>query len=155
MIRRPPGSTRTDTLFPYTTLFRSVVQGKRALRAGEVIRSEPVFAHDNRVGGNAADLLDEACEVERDLRIARLPIGSGGGDRLRFAEPVDFDHPGDDAPARTLPDDPGSQRARKRARSKRSEESRGVTEGARSCRIWWSAEPIKKKKTKQQTKIQI
>src|SRR3546814_2213842 len=25
MIRRPPRSTRTDTLFPYTTLFRSVV----------------------------------------------------------------------------------------------------------------------------------
>src|SRR3546814_9958152 len=29
MIRRPPRSTRTDTLFPYTTLFRSlVVEGK-------------------------------------------------------------------------------------------------------------------------------
>src|SRR3546814_2895478 len=28
MIRRPPRSTRTDTLFPYTTLFRS--QGDRA-----------------------------------------------------------------------------------------------------------------------------
>src|SRR3546814_15762711 len=27
MIRRPPRSTRTDTLFPYTTLFRSVVIG--------------------------------------------------------------------------------------------------------------------------------
>src|SRR3546814_16694148 len=26
MIRRPPTSTRTDTLFPYTTLFRSIVQ---------------------------------------------------------------------------------------------------------------------------------
>src|SRR3546814_1615012 len=26
MIRRPPRSTRTDTLFPYTTLFRSVEQ---------------------------------------------------------------------------------------------------------------------------------
>src|SRR3546814_6245383 len=26
MIRRPPRSTRTDTLFPYTTLFRSVAQ---------------------------------------------------------------------------------------------------------------------------------
>src|SRR3546814_1154803 len=25
MIRRPPRSTRTDTLFPYTTLFRSVL----------------------------------------------------------------------------------------------------------------------------------
>src|SRR3546814_19256316 len=29
MIRRPPRSTRTDTLFPYTTLFRSVQYPKR------------------------------------------------------------------------------------------------------------------------------
>src|SRR3546814_18860157 len=29
MIRRPPRSTRTDTLFPYTTLFRSVSIGRR------------------------------------------------------------------------------------------------------------------------------
>src|SRR3546814_6566733 len=28
MIRRPPRSTRTDTLFPYTTLFRSVEAGR-------------------------------------------------------------------------------------------------------------------------------
>src|SRR3546814_9988418 len=37
MIRRPPGSTRTDTLFPYTTLCRSRPAGLRAgrrLRAG-------------------------------------------------------------------------------------------------------------------------
>src|SRR3546814_14033549 len=27
MIRRPPRSTRTDTLFPYTTLFRSIHKG--------------------------------------------------------------------------------------------------------------------------------
>src|SRR3546814_13845300 len=27
MLRRPPGTTRTDTLFPYTTLFRSVGRG--------------------------------------------------------------------------------------------------------------------------------
>src|SRR3546814_4530248 len=27
MIRRPPRSTRTDTLFPYTTLFRSALSG--------------------------------------------------------------------------------------------------------------------------------
>src|SRR3546814_7489342 len=37
MIRRPPGSTRTDTLFPYTTLFRSVqpaaLEHCKALRA--------------------------------------------------------------------------------------------------------------------------
>src|SRR3546814_3562083 len=38
MIRRPPRSTRTDTLFPYTTLFRSKSPGtpirKRATRQG-------------------------------------------------------------------------------------------------------------------------
>src|SRR3546814_6475012 len=28
MIRRPPRSTRTDTLFPYTTLFRSILREK-------------------------------------------------------------------------------------------------------------------------------
>src|SRR3546814_3839890 len=28
MIRRPPRSTRTDTLFPYTTLFRSLVESE-------------------------------------------------------------------------------------------------------------------------------
>src|SRR3546814_4341856 len=32
MIRRPPRSTRTDTLFPYTTLFRS--KGEELLRPG-------------------------------------------------------------------------------------------------------------------------
>src|SRR3546814_9449759 len=32
MIRRPPRSTRTDTLFPYTTLFRSVRAGTGATR---------------------------------------------------------------------------------------------------------------------------
>src|SRR3546814_4348932 len=30
MIRRPPRSTRTDTLFPYTTLFRSAADHARA-----------------------------------------------------------------------------------------------------------------------------
>src|SRR3546814_17655978 len=32
MIRRPPRSTRTDTLFPYTTLFRSAHFGRQARR---------------------------------------------------------------------------------------------------------------------------
>src|SRR3546814_7028498 len=37
MIRRPPRSTRTDTLFPYTTLFRSVPR----YISGEEIRHRP------------------------------------------------------------------------------------------------------------------
>src|SRR3546814_9781669 len=38
MIRRPPRSTRTDTLFPYTTLFRSRACGRAA---GPVPGSSP------------------------------------------------------------------------------------------------------------------
>src|SRR3546814_20318124 len=34
MIRRPPRSTRTDTLFPYTTLFRSGSLRNRPRRGG-------------------------------------------------------------------------------------------------------------------------
>src|SRR3546814_18682009 len=34
MIRRPPRSTRTDTLFPYTTLFRSWRRARQRHRAG-------------------------------------------------------------------------------------------------------------------------
>src|SRR3546814_7633515 len=34
MIRRPPRSTRTDTLFPYTTLFRSTRPGRAGTTPG-------------------------------------------------------------------------------------------------------------------------
>src|SRR3546814_10455233 len=37
MIRRPPRSTRTDTLFPYTTLFRSAAEGLGAQTLGLVM----------------------------------------------------------------------------------------------------------------------
>src|SRR3546814_11222883 len=47
MIRRPPRSTRTDTLFPYTTLFRSE-RLRTALREG----------HEREVGVLAADTRD-------------------------------------------------------------------------------------------------
>src|SRR3546814_9139111 len=41
MIRRPPRSTRTDTLFPYTTLFRSLFEqpGRAAAWAFAVVQS--------------------------------------------------------------------------------------------------------------------
>src|SRR3546814_852158 len=44
MIRRPPRSTRTDTLFPYTTLFRSEALIIRAEVAPSEL-SEAVWAH--------------------------------------------------------------------------------------------------------------
>src|SRR3546814_21036738 len=42
MIRRPPRSTRTDTLFPYTTLFRSTLRGDEgAHQGGRQLGAEP------------------------------------------------------------------------------------------------------------------
>src|SRR3546814_6561950 len=38
MIRRPPRSTRTDTLFPYTTLFRSI------LSARALVEKDPAYS---------------------------------------------------------------------------------------------------------------
>src|SRR3546814_2558308 len=42
MIRRPPRSTRTDTLFPYTTLFRSDGQSRDVARGPQDGRSRSV-----------------------------------------------------------------------------------------------------------------
>src|SRR3546814_12110732 len=42
MIRRPPRSTRTDTLFPYTTLFRSLHAMAAALLKYETIDIEQI-----------------------------------------------------------------------------------------------------------------
>src|SRR3546814_10489945 len=41
MIRRPPRSTRTDTLFPYTTLFRSPAHAADAGRSDPDLRRQP------------------------------------------------------------------------------------------------------------------
>src|SRR3546814_16129931 len=75
MIRRPPRSTRIDTLFPYTTLFRSLVdrwrrttrrQGthhrQKAAERGIVIIGSP----DGREG---QDILRVAERLEHDIRI--------------------------------------------------------------------------------------
>src|SRR3546814_6642462 len=53
MIRRPPRSTRTDTLFPYTTLFRSGVRsaGRRVSRDG--CRSRCAFPRGGHGGVGA------------------------------------------------------------------------------------------------------
>src|SRR3546814_3164976 len=46
MIRLPPRSTRTDTLFPYTTLFRS--SGEKLQQAGDILFNE-ILALGKRV----------------------------------------------------------------------------------------------------------
>src|SRR3546814_19967928 len=67
MIRRPPRSTRTDTLFPYTTLFRS-----DAGRDLAVVDRCRVFAEDVLDGVHALDEGDVG-ELGRGDRVADGP----------------------------------------------------------------------------------
>src|SRR3546814_3878021 len=85
MIRRPPRSTRTDTLFPYTTLFRSFLQGLRALctREGALMVVDEVMT-GFRVGPRGACGL---YGIDPDLITlgkiigGGLPVGAFGGKR--------------------------------------------------------------------------
>src|SRR3546814_9425557 len=79
MIRRPPRSTRTDTLFPYTTLFRSWhTVDRRALHRG--LRHGPAFLR--KVAQNVHHISFQISLIspgaEQGLRI-------GAADRNRFS----------------------------------------------------------------------
>src|SRR3546814_9042583 len=88
MIRRPPRSTRTDTLFPYTTLFRSVDRLDRVARTGvgprcgaagavvEVDRGD-LFAVHRAVGAVLLDV--EEAEVGAVLVLPGLFVAAGAG----------------------------------------------------------------------------
>src|SRR3546814_10108286 len=47
MIRRPPRSTRTDTLFPYTTLFRSPAAGQGTVIVGYSSGELTAYRYEN------------------------------------------------------------------------------------------------------------
>src|SRR3546814_17541621 len=61
MIRRPPRSTRTDTLFPYTTLFRS--PGDQRRRRGR--KDEGAAAVDEEIGDDVRRAEQRAFAAER------------------------------------------------------------------------------------------
>src|SRR3546814_18639595 len=66
MIRRPPSSTRTDTLFPYTTLFRSEHADIAWRREQDAVREQAVAALRPPV----------MAEVDMRARLARQRAGS-------------------------------------------------------------------------------
>src|SRR3546814_14710917 len=91
MIRRPPRSTRTDTLFPYTPLFRSkeggmakavaagwpkaMIETAAAARQARVDRGDDVIVGVNKYRRQDEDLL-ETLEVDntkvREAQVARI-----------------------------------------------------------------------------------
>src|SRR3546814_14847771 len=68
MIRRPPRSTRTDTLLPYTTLFRSY-RGRRWVRGIPEARvdrpTESGISDEYRQGGGAVLAAEGAAQGDR------------------------------------------------------------------------------------------
>src|SRR3546814_8481408 len=50
MIRRPPRSKRTDTLFPYTTLFRSLAYARITANQDDSARHQPAAQHPVELG---------------------------------------------------------------------------------------------------------
>src|SRR3546814_16097764 len=96
MSLRPPRSTRTDTLFPYTTLFRTLRRQLQPQRRGEQRRPALRRAIDRGVGiahqpgvgddvDDAAPALDQRRDgvpaaEERDLQVdvdGAVPVGLG------------------------------------------------------------------------------
>src|SRR3546814_4617527 len=69
MIRRPPRSTRTDTLFPYTTLFRSPLDVRRSVGVAPLVL---------RVGPGA-ELAQQAVGLALGLELADTLLRCLGG----------------------------------------------------------------------------
>src|SRR3546814_8055380 len=77
MIRRPPRSTRTDTLFPYTTLFRSL---------GDLLERRALDLACNRLARLLRALFEVRGLLDQERRRRRL-----GGER-EAAVRIDGDH---------------------------------------------------------------
>src|SRR3546814_12889651 len=128
MSRQPPISTRTDTLFPYTTLFRSFADrcAFRNLRAGKEGPDQPMCPGSvpgNESGSNAGRLSAWRCQRPEERRW----IGSRTCQRLGVCT------------ARLL------RWNSRQAGSQRSEERRVGKEGVSTCRSQWSPAYEKKK----------
>src|SRR3546814_19321236 len=123
MIRRPPRSTRTDTLFPYTTLFRS----RETTGAGGRGRRRSPKPRRPRPRWCARD----GCSLSSDARpeeAADRPGRSRAGGRIREALITAEQGPGL----------PGAGEVEQRQdRGARTEARRAGREGVRRDKTWW------------------
>src|SRR3546814_3074617 len=76
MIRRPPRSTRTDTLFPYTTLFRSA-PGKLFLRFGASHPDDPRRLHIGRGWPHLHQIVDRFDLFDRHILVEPAIVAAG------------------------------------------------------------------------------
>src|SRR3546814_18273594 len=125
MIRRPPRSTRTDTLFPYTTLFRS-----RYADAGK----DPDFARgENYYSAYMGDALHKPNPALGALRKAPFYALEVRPSDLSSLAGLDTN-----ARAQVLGKDGNPIPGLYAAGLDRSEERRVGEEGVSTCRVWVS-----------------
>src|SRR3546814_12916508 len=145
MIRRPPRSTRTDTLFPYTTLFRSPCHVARrasrrwllaaaAIRAGprssNALPGSPVMQHrDRRARARRQETADNPASRDRASRcrgeVSRTAECRRAKIRSRDVRPVPLFRPSGQGVARVV-------RRRRVCRAGRAGERREGEEGVRT-----------------------
>src|SRR3546814_12822103 len=122
MIRRPPRSTRTDTLFPYTTLFRSA----RAAIVAEVVAAAVPNRGDHVLVGE------------------RVPRGVGQGEAMARDQRADVAGAVEDCVPRVLDSTVPRRRfgacieLREVARGGRSGGARGGQASGRNGKLWWT-----------------
>src|SRR3546814_19869597 len=83
MIRRPPRSTRTDTLFPYTTLFRSGVD-LHARTHGRADRHALDVGALGAGGLRPLDRLDERRDVRQQRVLGEARLADAGMHEARL-----------------------------------------------------------------------
>src|SRR3546814_15324807 len=109
MIRRPPRSTRTDTLFPYTTLFRSHRLGVALVEVVAVALHRALQGVDHRpVEGMALAVAAEAVQAADRERHRRLVERPGMQVQHLLLDPMEAEA-GD--PRGHAREEPGDQRA--------------------------------------------
>src|SRR3546814_4546328 len=85
MIRRPPRSTRTDTLFPYTTLFRSILEWPTGPVEESLARTLRLIAGFYKLK-NAEERTKTAAEHARKYDEAAAKVAKGEEPRIKAAK---------------------------------------------------------------------
>src|SRR3546814_19652292 len=133
MIRRPPISTRTDTLFPYTTLFRSFDGGQG--RDGEMVAGL-VEDQQLRRSRGAEDAGEAGAEHLAAAQCPGDPVGGVGAALVVRRPGIEVEKiVGDRARGIEQPDTLVEQRERN---ADRSEARRVGKECVSTCRSRWS-----------------